>query len=331
MLLANTATAKFLSKYNIPALYRVHEGPSEKKLDNLRQFISERGLSLAGGDKPTPDDYQDLFQQIDGREDANIIQTMMLRSMNQAVYQVENKGHFGLAYDAYTHFTSPIRRYPDLLVHRAIRSIIRSNANNNNIKRHENQSALKKSAIYPYDVEALTVLGEQSSMAERRADDATRDVSAWLKCEYLQEHIGEQFTGSIASVAAFGFFVELDDLFVEGLVHVSNLGGDYYQFDAAKQRLIGERTHQVFNLGDKVTVWVEKVELDERKIHLQLSEQLSSAVKPKNSDHRNSKKGKKAAGKKSAKTSQSRRSKKPATNNKNQKKSSKASGKKRRR
>lgn len=281
MLLANTATAKFLSTYNIPALYRVHEGPTEKKLNNLRQFIGERGLTLPGGEKPTPKDYQNLFEQLEGRDDSHIIQIMMLRSMVQAVYEPENKGHFGLAYDGYTHFTSPIRRYPDLLVHRAIRSVIRSDKTNSNVKRHEKQSKLKQSEIYPYDMQALVVLGEQSSMAERRADDATRDVDSWLKCEYLQEHVGQQFPGNIASIASFGFFVELEDLFVEGMVHVSNLGGDFYQYDQAKQRLIGERTHQVFNLGDKVDVIVDKVDLEERKIHLKLVNITHSDVQNK--------------------------------------------------
>ena len=271
MLCANVATAKFLSKYKIPALFRVHESPSERKLENLRGFISERGLSLPGGDEPSPMDYQSLFSQLEDREDASVIQTMMLRSMNQAVYEPDNKGHFGLAYDAYAHFTSPIRRYPDLLVHRAIRSIIRSEANNKNVRRCDGQKPLKKSAIYPYDLEALLVLGEQCSMAERRADDATRDVVDWLKCEYLQERIGEEFSGKIAAVAPFGFFVELDDLFVEGMVHVSQLGNDFYQYEQAKQRLIGENSRQVFNLGDKVEVRISKVELDDRKVHLTLA------------------------------------------------------------
>lgn len=281
MLLANTATAKFLNKYKIPSLYRVHEGPTEKKLNNLRQFITERGLSLSGGESPTPKDYQALFEQLEGRDDSHIIQIMMLRSMVQAVYEPENKGHFGLAYDAYTHFTSPIRRYPDLLVHRAIRSIIRSDKENKNVKRHDKQTRLKLTEIYPYDMQALVALGEQSSMAERRADDATRDVSSWLKCEYLQEHVGQQFSGNIASIASFGFFVELDDLFVEGMVHVSNLGGDFYQYEQAKQRLIGEHTRQTFNLGDKVDVIVDKVDLDERKIHLRLLNLVHSEVQKK--------------------------------------------------
>lgn len=268
MLCANVATASFLSKHKIPALYRSHEGPTEKRLANLQHFIGELGLSLTGGDKPTPMDYQALFAQIKGRDDANLIQTMMLRSMSQAVYEPDNKGHFGLAYEAYTHFTSPIRRYPDLLVHRAIRSVIRSDMDSKHVRRIEGQKPLAKDKIYPYGMADLVVLGVHTSMAERRADDATRDVNNWLKCEYLQSRIGDTFGGVITSVASFGFFVELDDLYAEGMVHVSQLGSDFYTFDAGKQRLIGERTRAVYRLGDKVTVCISNVDLKERKVHL---------------------------------------------------------------
>lgn len=298
MLCANVASAQFLQQYKIPALFRSHEGPSEKKLANLQQFLGERGLSL-GSQEPTPLDYLALSKQLEGREDASIIQTMMLRSMSQAVYEPDNKGHFGLAYKAYTHFTSPIRRYPDLLVHRAIRSIIRSDANNQNVKRHQSQQPLKKSAIYPYDTEALLVIGEQCSMAERRADDATRDVSNWLKCEYLQQHLGSSFNGIISAVAPFGFFVELQDLFVEGMVHVSQLGQDFYHFDAASQRLVGERTRQIFSLGMSVEVQVERIELDDRKIHLK----LVNTSEPKHSKSNKRKPSKRPASKKAAKSS----------------------------
>jgi ribonuclease R len=196
---------------------------------------------------------------------------MLLRSLSQAVYQPENAGHFGLHYEAYAHFTSPIRRYPDLLVHRAIRAAIRGRGKDAHIKRVKGASALKRERIYPYDVGAMAALGEQCSMTERRADDATREVDAWLKCEFLKDRIGEEFEGVIAAVTNFGVFVELSDLYIEGLIHISALPGDYYHFDQAKQRLIGERTRQVFQLGGAVTVRVARVDLDDRKIDLELA------------------------------------------------------------
>ncbi len=290
MLCANVSAARFLEKQGLEALYRVHDGPSEKKLNNLREFLTERGLSLSGGDKPTPTDYLALFAELDERDDSTLIQTMMLRSMSQAAYEPDNRGHFGLAYPAYAHFTSPIRRYPDLLVHRAIRSVIRSNQvdknKNKHVRRIPGAKAMPINSIYPYDMAALLQLGEHCSMAERRADDATRDVMAWLKCEYLQDHLGDSFEGTINSVASFGFFVELKELYVEGLVHVSQLGNEFFVFDAAKQRLIGEHSRQVFHIGDTVNVQVAKVELDERKVHLSLSEQgHTSTSKRKKQDH----------------------------------------------
>ena len=276
MLCANVAAARFLEKHKIDALFRVHDGPSEKKLGNLRGFLAERGLTLAGGDKPTPLDYLALFEDIKGREDSSLIQIMMLRSMSQAAYEPDNRGHFGLSYPAYAHFTSPIRRYPDLLVHRAIRSVIRSEKepykSSKQVLRVEGQKSLALGEIYPYDMAALLQLGEHCSMAERRADDATRDVVAWLKCEYLQEHLGETFEGIIASVASFGFFVELDNLHAEGMVHVSTLGKEFFNFDAAKQRLVGEHSRNVYHIGDRVKVQVSKVDLDERKVHLILAD-----------------------------------------------------------
>ena len=270
MLCANLATASFLEKQDLPTLYRVHEGPNEKKLANLRGFLGELGLSLGGGDEPSPKDYLALSESIKERRDADVIQIMMLRSMNQAVYQPENKGHFGLAYEAYAHFTSPIRRYPDLLVHRAIRYILRSGKRNKHTRPVSGKKPLTLQQIYPYDLPHMRLLGEHCSMAERRADDATRDVMSWLKCEYLQEHLGDDFSGVIVSVAPFGFFVELDDLYVEGLVHVSELGDDFYNFDQAKQRLLGEKSGRIFRLGDSVKVKVSRIELDERKVHLEL-------------------------------------------------------------
>jgi ribonuclease R len=277
MLAANVAAAKFLEKHQLPALFRVHEGPKEEKLENLRKFLGELGLDLSGGLKPTPDDYQKLLSKLGDRADATVIQTMMLRSLRQAVYQPENLGHFGLNYDAYGHFTSPIRRYPDLLVHRAIRHIVRSNIPSKQVKRVDGAGTLDKKVIYPYDTASMLAFGEQCSMTERRADDATREVVAWLKCEYLQDRVGESFAGVVSAVTGFGLFVELVDVYVEGLVHVSSLASDYYHFDQVKQRLMGERTGTSFQLGDTVTVQVVRVSLEDKKIDLELLEGSSRA------------------------------------------------------
>ncbi len=270
MLAANVCAARFLEKHELPALYRVHEGPREEKLENLREFLGELGLSLPGQGKPKPESYQRLLQSIDGRNDSNLIQTVMLRSLSQAKYQPDNEGHFGLAYSAYAHFTSPIRRYPDLLVHRAIRHIVRSSVETKLVERVEGAGNLPKNKIYPYDTADMLALGEQSSLTERRADDATREVVSWLKCEYLQDHVGDEFEGIVAAVTSFGLFVELKDLYVEGLVHITNLPHDYYHFEAAQHRLIGERTRQVFRLGDEISVRVAGVNLDDRKVDLEM-------------------------------------------------------------
>ena len=271
MLIANVATAQFLEALEQPALFRVHEGPSAEKLENLRAFLGELSLNLPGGIKPTPEHYRSLLATVEGRDDSHIVQAMLLRSLSQAVYQPENAGHFGLHYEAYAHFTSPIRRYPDLLVHRAIRGAIRGRSKSAHIERVKGARTLKREKIYPYDIGAMAALGEQCSMTERRADDATREVDAWLKCEFLKDRIGEEFEGVIAAVTTFGVFVELSDLYIEGLMHVSALPGDYYHFDQAKQRLIGERTRQIFQLGGAVTVRVARVDLDDRKIDLELA------------------------------------------------------------
>ncbi|MEH6822283.1 MAG: ribonuclease R [Motiliproteus sp.] len=294
MLCANVATARFLEKLKIPALYRVHQGPKAKKLENLRKFLAELGLNLPGGEKPTPEDYQLLLQQIGDRPDASVIQTMMLRSLSQAVYTPANEGHFGLAYAAYAHFTSPIRRYPDLLVHRAIRSVIRERGEGGLLSkvkslfgksgkapvvRVDGAPSLVASQSYPYDLAAMLALGEHCSLTERRAEEATRDVNAWLKCEYMRDHIGDDFVGVISAVTGFGLFVELKDIHTEGLVHVSALQGDYYHFDVAKQRLTGERTRVTYRLGDELRVKVTRVDLDERKIDFELIETLGSSRK----------------------------------------------------
>ena len=270
MLCANVATARFYDANKLPILFRVHEGPGEEKLEGLRKFLGELGLDLAGGDKPTPVHYQQLLLQIVDREDANVIQTMLLRSLSQAVYQPENKGHFGLHYEAYAHFTSPIRRYPDLLVHRGIRHLIRSGGNAKGVLRIKGAEPIPAKQIFPYDVRSMVIQGEHSSMSERRADDATREVDSWLKCEYLQEHVGDEFDGVISAVTGFGLFVELKDLYIEGLVHITALPGDYYNFDKAHQRLTGERSGRSFQLGGIVRVQVARVDLDDRKIELEL-------------------------------------------------------------
>jgi ribonuclease R len=254
MLAANTAAARHLARQKIPHVVRVHEGPNAEKLADLRAFLGRLGLNLGGGDKPEPTDYYALTEQIAGRPDEHLIQTILLRSMAQAVYSPEKKGHFGLALDAYTHFTSPIRRYPDLLVHRAIRHALEG----------------KKKDEFYCTVNDMVLLGEHCSFTERRADDATRDVVAWLKCEYMQAKLGEEFSGVISAVTPFGFFVELKDVFIEGLVHISNLDKDYFHYDPIGYRLEGERTGKTYRLGDSVQVQVARVDLDERKIDLEL-------------------------------------------------------------
>jgi ribonuclease R len=270
MLCANVAAARFFESSELPALYRVHAGPSEERLENLRKFLGELGLDLQGGEKPTPEHYQVLLQGIAEREDASVIQTMMLRSLSQAVYQPENLGHFGLHYPAYAHFTSPIRRYPDLLVHRGMRHVVRSKRDSKLVVRVDGAEPIPTQSIYPYDERAMVAFGEHCSMSERRADEATREVNAWLKCEYLQDHVGDEFEGVIAAVTSFGFFVELKDIYIEGLVHISALPGDYYNFDHAHQRLVGERSGRTFRLGGAVKVQVARVDLDDKKIDLEL-------------------------------------------------------------
>jgi ribonuclease R len=280
MLCANVATARFLSKLKIPAIYRVHEGPKEQKLENLRAYLGELGLHLGGAEAPEPKHYQALAEMIEERPDRHLIQTMMLRSMRQAVYSPDNQGHFGLAYPAYTHFTSPIRRYPDLLVHRLIRAALHSERKDSVLERPEGFTQ-NPEFNWKYSMEQLVQLGEHCSMTERRSDDATRDVEAWLKCEYMQAHVGDEYEGVISAVTNFGVFVELDNLYVEGLIHITGLPSDYYVYDQAKQRLVGERTRRNFRLGDRLLVKVARVDLDERKIDFELVEQRKKQVRKK--------------------------------------------------
>lgn len=270
MLCANVAAALFFAASKLPILYRVHEGPKPERLENLRSFLGELGLDLRGGEKPTPEHYQELLQAVAERDDASVIQTMMLRSLSQAAYQPENKGHFGLNYEAYAHFTSPIRRYADLLVHRGIRHIVRSNVDGSLVRRVAGAEPIPANRIFPYNEHAMVAQGEHCSITERRADDATREVQAWLKCEYLQDHVGDEFAGVISAVTSFGLFVELENIYIEGLIHISALPGDYYNFDAAKQRLSGERSGRSFKLGGGVQVQVARVDLDDKKIDLEL-------------------------------------------------------------
>jgi ribonuclease R len=278
MLCANVAAARLLEASKLPALYRVHEGPNPAKLENLRMFLKELDLHLPGGDKPEPADYQYVLKQMAGRPDRILLQTMLIRSLMQAVYQPENLGHFGLGYDAYAHFTSPIRRYPDLLVHRAIRYLVR-NKPGPHVKKHSGAADLAKKAIYPFDLKDMIELGEICSTSERRADAASYSVIDALKCEYMQDRVGDEFVGTVTSVTSFGLFVELNEIYVEGLVHISELSNDYYHFDPVHHSLSGERSQKTYRLGDSVEVKVVRVDLNEKKIDLQMIGLKQSARK----------------------------------------------------
>ncbi len=286
MLCANVATARFLEKLKLPALYRVHEGPQQKKLTNLRSFLNSKGLTLDGGDKPTPVHYNRLLSSIDERPDAQVIQIMLLRSLSQAIYSPDNQGHFGLAYSAYAHFTSPIRRYPDLLVHRAIRSEIRQKHlggalgrmlksvvgfKPSPVVRIKSAKKLKRTQSYPYAAQTIQNLSEHCSQASRRADKASLDVEAWLKCEYMEDYIGDEFDGVISAVTNFGVFVELPDTRIEGLIHITALDKDSYHFDASNQKLVGKHSNRTFAMGDKLTVEVVGVDMSQRKVEFELA------------------------------------------------------------
>ena len=261
MLAANVSAADFLQQSGQGALYRVHEGPTAEKLATLREFFKGFGLHLQGGEKPSAKDYAALLKQIKPRPDMELLQTVMLRSLQQAQYSPENVGHFGLSYEGYTHFTSPIRRYPDLLVHRAIRAVLR------------------KQRYQPAGM-SWAALGEHCSMTERRADEASREVEQWLKCWYMRDRVGEEFDGRINSVTAFGIFVGLDELHVEGLVHVSELGTDYFRFEAAKHEMVGERTGRRFRLADRVRVRIARVDLETSRIEFMLAGEKQGRLSP---------------------------------------------------
>ena len=277
MVAANVAAAEYLLKNKMPALYRIHDGPNEEKLDGLKSFLAELGLSLRSRGEPKPKHYGKLLEEVRERPDSRLIQTVMLRSLSQAVYCPDNSGHFGLAYEAYTHFTSPIRRYPDLLVHRALRHLI-------------NKQPKKK---FSYQHSDMVSFGEHCSMTERRADEATRDAVDWLKCEYMLDKVGEEFDGMITAVTSFGIFVELDQIFVEGLVHVTSLQNDYYHFDAIKHRLVGERSKKVYRLADQLRVKVVRVNLDDKKIDFELVTDDEIEDEPRKSKKKRRNKGKK--------------------------------------
>lgn len=271
MIMANVAAARFVEKHNEPALFRVHDRPSDDHISALRSVLSELGLTLGGGLKPQPKDYATLMDEVSERPDREMLQTMLLRSMKQAIYDPENRGHFGLALASYGHFTSPIRRYPDLALHRAIKYVLAK-------EQGEQKERWTPTGGWHSDLEEMLQLGMHCSMTERRADEATRNVADWLKCDFMQDHVGEVFSGVIASVTGFGFFVRLSDLFIDGLVHVSTLDNDYYRYDNIGQRLIGESSGMVYRLGDTVEIRVEAVHMDERKIDFAL---VSSTRKPR--------------------------------------------------
>ncbi|MBQ5965177.1 ribonuclease R [Massilia sp. ZL223] len=292
MLAANVCAADFLIRHKHPGTFRIHAIPTEEKLNQLRTFLKQVGLNLGGGSKPTARDYAEVMQQIKERPDAALLQTMLLRSMQQAVYSPDNVGHFGLAYEAYAHFTSPIRRYPDLLTHRAIKALLQGKRYdpkgielgklNTTLSNSARKQAAKDKAEGKQKAEKdLTVwdaLGVHCSANERRADEASRDVENWLKCYFMQNKLGEEFTGTVSGVTPFGIFVTLDELYVEGLVHVTELGQDYFQYDDARHELRGDRTGKRYQLTDRVTVKVARVDLEARKIDLVLGESAPEAV-----------------------------------------------------
>ena len=288
MLAANVCSADFIHQSKHPGLFRVHEGPTPEKKDLLRNYLKALGLPYTVSDEPKPSEFQHIAQATKERPDAQQIHTMLLRSMQQAIYTPINSGHFGLAYEAYTHFTSPIRRYPDLLVHRVIKAILAKKkyqlpalplpgeAHAKLAKRLQKNKAgaqmedAPQIKMTPAEVQAWEAAGLHCSANERRADEASRDVEAWLKCKYMREHLGEEYSGVVTSATSFGIFVTLDALYVEGLVHITELGGEYFRFDEARQELRGERTGIRYAIGTRVQIQVSRVDLDGRKIDFRL-------------------------------------------------------------
>ena len=295
MLAANVCSADFVHQANRPALYRVHEGPTPEKQDILRGYLKAMGVNMSISDDPSPEEFQAIAEATKDRPDAQQIHTMLLRSMQQAIYTPINSGHFGLAFEAYTHFTSPIRRYPDLLVHRVIKSILAGTryalpalptpgeAQFKLAKRLASKVAeptIKpaKAGTSVRETQAWEAAGLHCSANERRADEASRDVEAWLKCQYMREHLGEEYSGVVSAVTSFGIFVTLDALYVEGLVHITELGGEYFKFDEARQELRGERTGIRYAIGARVRVQVSRVDLDGRKIDFRLVDETAGMM-----------------------------------------------------
>jgi len=287
MLAANVCAADFIAQGKQPGLYRVHEGPTPEKLGVLQAYLKALGLGLSVSDTPQPAEFQRIAQTTRDRPDAPQIHAMLLRSMSQALYTPVNSGHFGLGYAAYTHFTSPIRRYPDLLVHRVIKAIlarrkyqlpplpIPGEAHEKLRRRlQKNSTSTQRPAAAPHklsaEMQAWEAAGLHCSANERRADEASRDVEAWLKCRYMRDRLGEEYTGAVSAVTSFGLFVTLNDLYVEGLVHITELGGEYFRFDEARQELRGERTGVRYTIGTRVRVQVSRVDLDSRRIDFRL-------------------------------------------------------------
>ena len=283
MLAANVCSADFILQGKHAGLFRVHEGPTPEKQDILRNYLKALGLGFTIGEVPRPEEFQHIAEATKDRPDAQQIHMMLLRSMSQAIYSPHNSGHFGLAYEAYTHFTSPIRRYPDLLVHRVIKSILSKRryqlpelptpgeAHEKLSRRLQKTNASRRQGDEPPKRRSAETLGWEAaglhcSANERRADEASRDVEAWLKCKYMREHLGEEFSGAVSAVTSFGLFVTLDELYVEGLVHITELGGEYFRFDEVRQELRGERTGIRYALGTRVRVQVSRVDLDGRRI-----------------------------------------------------------------
>lgn len=274
MLAANVCSADFIAQAKHPALYRVHEGPTPEKRTLLQNYLKALGLGLSVSDDPQPKEYQAIAAAVKDRPDALQIHTMLLRSMQQAIYTGTNAGHFGLAYNAYTHFTSPIRRYPDLLVHRVIKALLHGKRYHLLSGKFEEapkvRHAGKTQRAPNQELEHWEAAGAHCSANERRADEASRDVEAWLKCRYMREHLGEEFAGTVSAVTSFGLFVTLDSLYVEGLVHITELGGEYYRFDEARQELRGERSGVRYIVGARVRVQVSRVDLDGRRIDFRM-------------------------------------------------------------
>ena len=289
MLAANVCAADFIAGQKHPALYRVHEGPTPEKRVALQAYLRALGLGLSISDKPTPAELQAIAQATKDRVDATQVHTMLLRSMQQATYTASNAGHFGLAYEAYTHFTSPIRRYPDLLVHRVIKALLQG-------KRYAMHHAARemaptarrpvkaaakpaaKTSAQSAELALWEAAGAHCSANERRADEASRDVEAWLKCRFMRDHLGGEFSGAVTSATGFGLFVTLDELYVEGLVHITELGGEYFRFDEVRQELRGERSGVRYAIGSRVRVQVSRVDLDSRRIDFRLVHEAGEPV-----------------------------------------------------